>query len=72
MKKGNEVAAKTQITEENEDGLSVYAEPGEVGRVVDDFEGGWFMVAWASGSAQCHADELILLEEEVPAQPAGG
>ncbi len=69
MKMGQEVVAKTQITEVTEEGMRVYAEPGEVGQVVDDFQDGWLMVAWDSGSTQCHENELNPHVEEVPAQP---
>lgn len=57
MKTGGLVRAKVQIAEEGDE-LWVFAEPGDIGRVVDVFEDGWVMVAWEIGACQCHTDEL--------------
>lgn len=54
------VVAVTRITEEDEEGLHVHAEPGDRGEVIDAFPRGTKMVQWfrSGGVVECFNHEL--------------
>ena len=58
MHVGSVVRARVVVTESTDEGEVTFAQVGELGEVLEVFDGGTLMVAWPGGVAECDSSEL--------------